>query len=113
MGPDAAPAEGLAQALADVAGRTFQSAPGQTWVRLRTLSQSQYAENEASVEATELPVFVNVLKRQVPPKTELEREIAALAKAIAKMTGRSVARIHIQYAPAAVGRLSFGGKIVE
>ncbi len=113
MGPNAAIADRLAQALADAAGRTFQAEPGGTWVRLRTISQRQYAENEAPLESTELPVFVTVLKRQVPPKQELEREMAALAKAIAKATGRSVARIHIEYAPAAVGRFSFGGKIVQ
>ena len=37
-------------------GRALGTPPGRTWVRLRTLDASCYAENEASVPAPGLPV---------------------------------------------------------
>ena len=106
-------APGLAQSLADAVGRTLQSPPGQTWVRLRVLERDQYAENESCLETTELPVFVTVLKRALPEGAELAGEIMALAGAIAQVTGRAMSCVHIEYAPAAAGRLGFGGRLVE
>jgi len=104
---------GLAQSLADALGRTFQSPPGQTWVRLHVLERDHYAENESCLETTELPVFVRVLKRAVPEGAELAGEIMELASAIAEITGRPVSCVHVEYAPAARGRLGFGGQLVE
>ena len=104
---------GLAQSLADAVGRTFQSPPGQTWVRLRVLERDHYAENESCLETTDLPVFVRVLKRAVPEGAKLAGEIMELASAIAEITGRPVSCVHVEYAPAARGRLGFGGQLVE
>ena len=104
---------GLAQSLANAVGRTFNSPPGQTWVRLRLLAREHYAENESLLDSTDLPVFVTVLKRALPERAALTVEIAALTSSIAKATGRNPASVHIEYAPAAAGRLSFGGKLVE
>ena len=111
--PNATVAVGLAQALADAVGGTLNSPPGQSWIRLRVLTREHYAENGSLVESADLPVFVSVLKRAVPDKTTLAAEIAALTSAIAKATSRNPACVHIEYAPAAAGRLSFGGKLVE
>jgi len=111
--PTATLTVGLAQALADAVGRALDSPPGQSWVRLRVLPREHYAENESLVQPADLPVFVTVLKRTVPEKAALAVEIAALTSAIAKATGRDRASVHIEYAPVAVGRLSFGGRIVE
>src|SRR6266566_4454697 len=70
-------APGLAQAVADAVGRTLDSPPGQTWVRLHTLDRHQYAENDSSLNVGELPVFVNVLERHVPGGAALHARIAA------------------------------------
>jgi phenylpyruvate tautomerase PptA (4-oxalocrotonate tautomerase family) len=103
----------LAQSLADGIGRALKSPSGQTWVRLRSLGRSDYAENESLLGADELPVFVTVLKRQLPLGAELGGEVAALTQAIAQIVRRPVACVHVEYAPAAAGRVSFGGKLVE
>lgn len=101
----------LSQSLADAAGRTFGSAPGRTWVRLRTLAAAQYAENEATLAAGELPVFVTVLHAQPPRGDALAAEVAALTRALAACLGRAPDRVHLQYAPPGAGRLAFGGKL--
>ena len=103
----------LAQSLADAVGRALRSPPGQTWVRVRTLGRDQYAENGCLVDAGKLPVFVTVLKRQSPIDAELQTEVAALTSVIAQVVGRPASCVHIEYAPAAAGRVSFGGKVVQ
>ena len=106
-------AQDLAQSLADAIGRALKSPPGQTWVRVRSVRRDQYAENEAPLDAAQLPVFVTILKRQAPQRAELEAEVTVLTDAVAQVIGRSVACVHIEYAPAAAGRLSFGGVLVQ
>jgi phenylpyruvate tautomerase PptA (4-oxalocrotonate tautomerase family) len=107
------PTAGLAQLLADALGRALNSPPGETWVRLRTLARERYAENESILESSELPVFVTVLRRALPEKAALGDEIAAVTRAVARVTGRDPAAVHVEYAPAAAGRLSFGSRLVE
>ncbi len=103
----------LAQTLADGIGRALDSPPGKTWVRLRSIMGNQYAENENPIKHGELPVFVTVLKRQSPQGSKLEAEVAELTMVIAQVLGRPAACVHVEYAPAAVGRVSFGGKLVQ
>ena len=103
----------LAQALADAVGHALDSPSGQTWIRLRALAHNAYAENESLVHADELPVFVAVLKRQLPSGAVLHAEVAALTQAVAQVVRRPATSVHVEYAPAAAGRLSFGGKLVE
>jgi len=102
----------LAQSLADV-GRALNSPPGQAWIRVRSLGRDQYAENASLVAADGLPVFVTVLKQRLPIAAELHAEVAKLSSAIAQVVGRSVSCVHVEYAPAASGRVSFGGKLVR
>src|SRR6188768_528789 len=90
---------GLAQQLADAAGRVLHTPPGRTWVRVRTLDSAAYAENESRVDPQELPVFVTVLKAHPPEGTELAAEIARLTSTIALAVGVSLERVHVQYAP--------------
>jgi phenylpyruvate tautomerase PptA (4-oxalocrotonate tautomerase family) len=106
-------AEGLAQSLADAIGGALQSPPGQTWVRVRSIARDHYAENEALLDAAQLPVFVTILKRQTQQLAELEREVTALTGAVAQVMGRPAACVHVEYAPAAAGRLAFGGVLVQ
>jgi phenylpyruvate tautomerase PptA (4-oxalocrotonate tautomerase family) len=82
-----------AQALADEAARVFASPPANTWVRVHTLARECYAENGIAVAPSDLPVFVTVLKRQVPQ--------------------RAPGRVHVEYAAAAAGRMAFGGTLIE
>lgn len=111
-GTDAAPA-GLAAALADATGRVFGSAPGRTWVRLRGLPASAYAENGATLAADELPVFVTVTLAQPPKGDALVAQVRALTDAVAQALGIDVLRVHVQVAPPGVGRQAFGGTLIR
>lgn len=113
VGRDEKVAAGLTQTLADEVGRVLNSARGQTWVRLHPLAQDRYAENNSSVGSTDLPVFVVVLTRQLPDRSQLDGAIAKLTQAISEVTGRPSDRVHIEYASSAVGRVAFGGKLLE
>ena len=112
VAPNGMPAPGLAQSLADAVGRALGSLAGQTWVRLHLLAREHYAENESTLASTELPVFVTVLKRTLPAQAELSAEVATLTNAIAVALGRAASRVHVEYAPAANERVSFGGNLV-
>jgi len=109
--PAASPS--LAQDLADEAGRVFGARPGTTWVRLRTLAPGHYAENGAVIEPFDRPVFVTVQKRELPARTQLTEEIAALTQAVARSVGRPAEHVHVKYEPAAAGRQAFGGTLLE
>ena len=104
---------GLAQMLADAVGFALESPPGQTWVRVRAVPVDQYAENEAIPDAANFPVFVTILERQPPQGAELVRQVTALTGVIAQVIARPSHCVHIEYAPAALGRLSFGGTLVQ
>ena len=106
-------AKGLAQSLADAIGGALKSPPGQTWVRVRAIAREQYAENEARLDSAQLPVFVTLLKRQNQHLGELELEVTAVTSAVAQVIGRPAGCVHIEYAPAAAGRLAFGGVLVQ
>jgi phenylpyruvate tautomerase PptA (4-oxalocrotonate tautomerase family) len=112
-GTDDAMADDIAQLLADAIGRALESPPGQTWVRVRSVARDQYAENDAPLDAAQLPVFVTILKKQTSERAKLEAEVLALTLAIAKVVGRPAACVHLEYAPAATGRLAFGGVLVQ
>jgi phenylpyruvate tautomerase PptA (4-oxalocrotonate tautomerase family) len=112
VAPNGPVAAGLARSLADAAGRALGSPAGQTWVRLHLLPRENYAENETSLASTELPVFVTVLKRVLPGPAGMTDEVAKLTGSIAEALGRNRTCVHVEYAPAASGRLAFGGKLV-
>jgi phenylpyruvate tautomerase PptA (4-oxalocrotonate tautomerase family) len=103
----------LAQKLADSIGRALESPPGQTWVRLRSIPREHYAENGPAPDAANLPVFVTVLKTLPSHGAKLRSEVAALTRAVAQQVARPVASVHIEYEPPALGRVAFGGNLVE
>jgi phenylpyruvate tautomerase PptA (4-oxalocrotonate tautomerase family) len=103
----------LARRLADAIGEALGATPGRTWVRLRPIPRGHYAESGTSAEDTPRPIFVTVLRRAAPPAERLEAEAAALAHAVAQAMGRSADCVHVEFAPAAAGRLAFGGKLVR
>lgn len=98
-----------ADALADRLGETFGSPPGATWVRLHFLDSTAYAENGCKLDIESLPVFVTVVRLQLPKDDALIAEIGAVTRAVADCLGRPRERVHVQFAPAAAGRLAFGG----
>jgi|SRR5882672_8037534 len=104
--------DGLAKAIADGLGAELGEPPGRLWVRLLTLPSHQYAENQATVGLDELPVFVTFLIGRPPDKQALQAHAQAVCSAVARLTGRSSTRVHVEYAPAAVGRIAFGGRLV-
>ena len=101
-----------AAALANALGRTFRSQPGTTWVKLRFLGSTSYAENESAVGGSELPVFVSVLHARVPQGDVLATEAKAVTHAVALCLGRAPERVHVRYEPSAIGRQAFGGNLV-
>jgi phenylpyruvate tautomerase PptA (4-oxalocrotonate tautomerase family) len=111
-GADPAP-PGLAAALADAAGRVIGSPPGRTWVRLRGLPASAYAENGVAVDAAALPVFVTVLHAHPPQGDALDTQVRALTDALAGVLSVEPARVHVQMAPPGAGRQAFGGELVR
>jgi phenylpyruvate tautomerase PptA (4-oxalocrotonate tautomerase family) len=102
-----------AQALADEAARVFASPPANTWVRVHRLARECYAENGIAVAPSDMPVFVTVLKRALPARAELAREMTALTHGVARIVGRAPGRVHVEYAAAAAGRMAFGGTLIE
>ncbi len=97
------------QSLADRAGRVFDSSAGRTWVKLRNLASTHYAENETPDAPN--PVFVRVLEARPPEEAELEDLIESLTAAVADVLDRPKKHIHILVEPPALGRISFGGKL--
>jgi phenylpyruvate tautomerase PptA (4-oxalocrotonate tautomerase family) len=111
--PEADMPRDLAQRLADALGTALAAPAGTTWIRLRALASDRYAENGVTVAAFDLPVFVTVLKRQLPDVAERATECGLLARTVGDITGRPADRVHVEYAPAGAGRVAFGGKLVE
>jgi phenylpyruvate tautomerase PptA (4-oxalocrotonate tautomerase family) len=109
---DPARREGLASRIADAAGRALDSRPQGTWVRLRWLAPEDYAENAGGPEPGTAPVFVNVMKAQLPEGAEREAEVRALTQAVAAACGRPAQHVHVLYDPPGAGRVAFGGKLV-
>jgi phenylpyruvate tautomerase PptA (4-oxalocrotonate tautomerase family) len=102
-----------ATALADALGTVFGTPPGRTWVRVRLLGPEAYAENETTLARENLPVFITVLHARLPAGEALSLEAKAITVAVAKCLARPEERVHVQYAPAALGRQAFGGKLVQ
>jgi len=113
IGVDAPGRHGRARDLADALGRVFGTVPGRTWVRIRDLPASAYAENEAEPSEDGYPVFVTVLHAHPPVGPLRATEAAAVTRAVADWARRDPQRVHVQYAPAAAGRQAFGGTLVE
>ena len=102
-----------ARRIADALGAVFGGQPGRTWVRLRALPASAYAENDSDVNVEELPVFVTVLQAHPPEREALPAEVRNVTQAVAACVRRPPERVHVRYEPAAAGRQAFGGNLVR
>jgi phenylpyruvate tautomerase PptA (4-oxalocrotonate tautomerase family) len=107
-----APPTDLAQSLANEAAQVFGAPQGTVWVKVRVVSSEQYAENGGKPEGV-YPVFVAVLKSRLPERSALEDEISGLTQVVANTLNYPVENVHIFYQPGGVGRIAFGGKLVE
>ena len=103
---------GLARTIADLTAEIFATDPGRTWVRVRTLGQNDYAENEVG-RPVPLPAFVEVLLADPPAGDAARVQARRLTETIATALARPVDRVHLMYAPAGRGRVAFGGELVE
>ena len=110
---DDVPVDGLADALADGLGELFDSPPATTWVKVRTLDRSRYSENGGPVSAATKPTFVNILKRTLPGEEGLRDEAARVAEIVSRITNRPRGSVHVVYDAPALGRVAFGGTLVE
>ena len=102
----------LAARLAEAAAAVFQGPKGSTWVKLRALQQTEYAEDGGGPQDVH-PVFVRVLKARLPRGGDLETEISRLTEALAQICERPAENVHVIYEPAGRGRVAFGGKPVR
>jgi phenylpyruvate tautomerase PptA (4-oxalocrotonate tautomerase family) len=102
-----------AQTLADSIARVLSADTGRVWVRVTELQDGKYAENGATVEDDDLPVFVQVLHADWPDEEARVKEAEELAAAVASSLRRPVERVHVEYAPPGRGRVDFGGKLVR
>jgi phenylpyruvate tautomerase PptA (4-oxalocrotonate tautomerase family) len=101
----------LAQPLANELGYAFRAADGKVSVRLRALAPEHSAENHVAGPA--LPVFVTILQRHPPHNDSLDRRVASVTEAVARVTGRDPRVIHVLFEPATSGRMASGGTVVE
>lgn len=102
--------DGLAGEIADAAGKILGSEAGGMWVKLRELPKERYAENEGGLPEGVWPVFVEVLKGELPQGEEMGKEAAKLAVEIGRICERPQENVQILYLPAGAGRIFFGGR---
>jgi phenylpyruvate tautomerase PptA (4-oxalocrotonate tautomerase family) len=110
--PDEAIPSQIALAISTAAAAIFDAPAGTVWTKFRTLPITDYAENGVSGNDVPKPVFVRVLKRELPTSGALAAEAAELAAAVATVCGRPVDNVHILYDPPGAGRVAFGGKLI-
>jgi phenylpyruvate tautomerase PptA (4-oxalocrotonate tautomerase family) len=104
-------ARGLAQRIADAAGRALDSRPQGTWVKLHLLDEQAYAENAGGPPRGAQPVIVSVLQADLPPQSTLAQQASRLTEAIAGACRRPAENVHVIFEPPAAGRIAFGGKL--
>lgn len=85
------------------------SGPGDLWLRLRYLPESRYAENGQSKST--YPVFVTILKAQIPGPETLADEMRGIAAAVGTNLDRPQEHVHVVYKPDALGRIGFEGEL--
>ncbi len=102
--------EGLASTLADALGEVFGSDPGRTWVRLRTLPESSYAENLSEAPR---PIFVTLLLAESPAGELLRLQLGQITAVVARTCRTAEENVHVLLEPRARGRIAFGGVLRE
>ena len=103
----------LVKQLAHLAGEIFGTPAGRTWVKVHHIDKDLYWENDVAEREGVDPVFVTVLKAQMPEPATLRVECEQLSRGIAEALGRLQQHVHILYLPEAAGRIAFGGELLE
>jgi phenylpyruvate tautomerase PptA (4-oxalocrotonate tautomerase family) len=111
LGPNEANRKEMVSELANELGEIFHSSPGETWIKVQTLSANQYAENGGTQDGV-YPVFVTIIKSKLSSIEEMQNEVAKITGAVAQICGRPSENIHVIYQPEGRGRVAFGGKLV-
>lgn len=101
------------QQLADRLGVVFGSEPGTTWVKLKYLAQSNYAENDVTANNSMKPTFVSVLLRALPGEYTLERMAQNISTEVSDVLDRPAENTHVFFEPEGVGRVAFGGVLAK
>lgn len=102
----------VVQDLADGLGGLFDCSPGSLWLRVSYLSRDQYAENQTALSDRLQPSFIEVQLADEPTeemRSQLAQQVALLASSI---TERALENTHVIFAPAARGRIAFGGRLL-
>jgi len=102
----------IVEELAEQLGEIFGSPKGTTWVKVYALERDHYAENGGSPDGV-FPVFISVLKSNLPTKDEMQKEVEMITGAVAQICGRPSGNVHIIYLPEGRGRVSFGGRPIS
>ncbi len=102
--------KGAAQGIADAVAQVLRLEPARVWVTLQHVPADGYAEN--GVSRPPRPLFIEVLHADLPAPEQIAVQSKALARAIGSSLGLAPELVHIEYAPAARGRLAFGGQLL-
>jgi hypothetical protein len=102
--------KGIATKIADAAAQVLVAASGRVWVLVQPLSADCYAENGSAERPN--PVFLEVLRAELPAPEQLATEAKALAQAVGTSIGRAPEVVHIEYATPGRGRVAFGGRLL-
>jgi phenylpyruvate tautomerase PptA (4-oxalocrotonate tautomerase family) len=111
--PPAAVRDDLARRIAEAAAAVLESRPQGTWVHVRVVPPADHAENAGGPDPGVAPVFVRILLRELPARDVLREQASRLAAAVAAACARPAEHVHLIYEPAALGRVAFGGRLVE
>ena len=103
---------GLARELAADLALVLGDRPDGTWVRLRRLEASSYAEGDGGPPPGVRPVFVTVLRADLPGDDALRDEARRVAAAVAVACRRPPENVHVMYQPPGRGRAAFGGELL-
>ena len=98
--------------IAEAAASVFGAPPGNTWVRMKTLLPTAYADDAGGPPDGVFPVFVSVVKARYGSVGERTSEAERLTRAIAPILKRPPENVHILYEPDGAGRVAFGGRLV-
>lgn len=101
----------LAQRIADAVGTALESRPNGTWMRLRYVDESAYAENGGARGGP--PIIASIVQADPPTGTALKRQVSALTAALADATDHPEENVHVILEPDARGRIAFGGELIE
>jgi enamine deaminase RidA (YjgF/YER057c/UK114 family) len=112
VGGSAAAHDDTAQRIADASGEVLGARRGGCWVRLHRLDAADYAESGGAAPDV-APVFVRVVRHELPPPADRARSAGALADAIARVLSRPRENVHVLFEPAAAGRIAFGGELAS